>query len=73
MPRKSKGKTGETGLENDLEGTADVFGDLQGQNKGGLSDDVFGFKAELGGKKKKGKGKKGSVEDSIGNIYGGSF
>ena len=69
MPRKSKGKTGETGLEKDLEGTAEIGMDLreQGRSQSGFDDDIFGFKAELGGKK---KGKKGSVEDSIGNIYG---
>lgn len=67
MPRK-KGKT--TRLEKGLMGTADVFGDLRKQGKGqsGLDDDIFGFKAEISGKK--GKGKKGKSELDIGNIYG---
>lgn len=67
MPRKRKAK-GKTRLESGLEGTQDVFGALRKDKfKSGLSDDVFGFKAEISGKK---KGKKSSVEDSIGNIYG---
>jgi len=72
LPRKTNGKTG---LEKDLEGTAEVGMDLrkQGRSQSGLDDDIFGFKSEIDdlgmesifGKK---KGKKGSVD--IGNIYG---